>query len=59
MYVTSLSSVPIFQQLQHMEFTFYNSYDILGLVPSTLIFWTKFSCWHKHYTAPRLKSSLQ
>jgi hypothetical protein len=30
-----------------MEFTFHNSYSILELVLSTVIFWTVFSCWCK------------
>jgi len=33
-----------------MEFTFYNSYVILELVPSTLIFWTDLNCWRKSYS---------
>jgi hypothetical protein len=35
---------------QHMEFTFHNSYVILELVPSTVIFWTELSCWRKSYS---------
>ena len=33
-----------------MEFTFDNSYIILEIVPSTVIFWTEPSCWHKSYS---------
>jgi hypothetical protein len=33
-----------------MEFTFDNSYIILETVPSTVIFWTEPSCWHKSYS---------
>ena len=33
-----------------MEFTFHNSYVILELVPSIVIFWTEFSCWRKSYS---------
>jgi hypothetical protein len=33
-----------------MEFTFHNSYIILELVPSTVIFWTELSCWRKSYS---------
>ena len=42
--VNSLSYVAILQHDQRMEFTFYNSYGILELVPSTVIFWTNISC---------------
>ena len=35
---------------QHMEFTFHNSYVILELVPSTVIFWTELSCWRNSYS---------
>ena len=40
----------VFQHHHHMEFTFHNSCDILGLVPSTLIFRTDISCWRKSYS---------
>jgi hypothetical protein len=30
-----------------MDFTFYNSYDILELVPRRVIFWTKLNCCPK------------
>jgi hypothetical protein len=39
-----------FQQHQRMEFTFHNSYIILELVPSTLIFWKELRCWGKSYS---------
>jgi hypothetical protein len=35
---------------QRMEFTFQNSYVIIELAPSTVIFWTELSCWHKNYS---------
>jgi hypothetical protein len=41
--VNFLSSVAIFQHHQHKEFIFHNSYVILELVPSTVIFWTEHS----------------
>ena len=47
---TSHYPVAIFQQHQRMEFTFHNSYIILELVPSTLIFWTELRCWGKSYS---------
>jgi len=33
-----------------MYLTFHNSYVILESVPSTVIFWTELSCWHKNYS---------
>ena len=42
---TSHSSVEIFKQHDRTEFTFRNSYVILELVISTLIFWTELNCW--------------
>jgi len=33
-----------------MEFTFHNSYVILELVPITVMFCIKFSCWRKSYS---------
>ena len=33
-----------------MEFTFHNSYVILELVLSTVIFWTELNCWRKSYS---------
>jgi hypothetical protein len=39
-----------------MEFTFHNSYVILELMPSTVIFWTEFRCWHKSYSKSSLLS---
>ena len=47
---TSHYPVATFQQHQRMEFTFHNSYIILELVPSTLIFWTELRCWGKSYS---------
>ena len=35
----------------YLEFTFHNSYVILELVPSTLIFWTEISFWRKSYSS--------
>ena len=32
-----------------MEFTFHNSYIILEIVHSVVIFWIELSCWHKSY----------
>jgi hypothetical protein len=46
---TSHSLVAIFHQHQHIEFTFHNLYVILGLIPSTVIFCTGLSWWHKSY----------
>ena len=37
----------IIQHHHRTEFTFHNSYVILELVPSTVIFWTERSCWRK------------
>ena len=34
-----------------MDFTFYNSYLILELVSSTVIFWTELRCWRKGYSS--------
>ena len=45
--VNFLSPVTIFQQHQHTEFTFHNSYVILELEPSTVIFRTELSCLRK------------
>jgi hypothetical protein len=44
-----------------MEFTFHNSYVILELVTSTVIFWTELTqkLLKQGYVAPRLKSLLQ
>ena len=47
---TSLLSGAIFQHHQRMEFKFHNSYVILELVSSTVIFWTEHGCWHKSYS---------
>ena len=44
------SSIAIFQHHHRMEFTFQNSYVILELGSSTLIFWTELSCWLKSYS---------
>jgi hypothetical protein len=41
------ASVVIFQHHQRMGLTFHNSYVILELVSSTLIFCTELSCWCK------------
>jgi hypothetical protein len=46
---TSLSSVAIFQHHQLMEFAFHNSYVILELVHSTVIFWTELNCLRNCY----------
>ena len=54
--VNFLSPVSIFQQHQHTEFTFHNSYVILGLEPSTVIFRTELLKLDN--VAPSLKSSL-
>ena len=45
-----LPSVAIFQHHQRMEFTFHNSYVIMELLSSTVIFWTELSCWHESYS---------
>jgi len=47
----SRSSVAIFQHHQRMELTFHNSYVILELVASTVIFWTKLSYCRKRYSS--------
>ena len=47
---TSLSSVAIFQHHQRIQFTFYNSYVILELVPSTVIFWTELTFLRNNYS---------
>jgi hypothetical protein len=43
-------SIAIFQHHQRKEFTFHNSYIILELVRSVVIFWTELSCWCKSYS---------
>jgi hypothetical protein len=40
----------VWRNLNRMEVTFHNSYVILELVPSTVIFWTDLSCWCKGYS---------
>ena len=45
--VRNIGSSPSVAIFQHRV---YNSYVILELVPSTVIFWTEFSCCRKHYS---------
>ena len=47
---SQLSPGAIFHHLQRMKLTFHNSYVILELVPSTMIFWTELSCWRWSYS---------
>ena len=47
---TIMTSVAIFQYHKRMELTFQILSIILELVPSTVIFWTELSCWHKIYS---------
>lgn len=59
-YSTCHSSLPIFQQHQLIEFTFYNPYVILG--PSKAILWTELltlMLLKQGYIGSRLKSSPQ
>ena len=56
--MTSFFQLPFHQQHhQRMEFIFHNSYTILDLVPSTVIFWQNLLM--QGYVPPRLKSSLE
>jgi len=44
--ITSISSMRICQQHQRIQFIYHSPFVFLGLLSSTVIFWTERSCWH-------------